>query len=148
MIRKALIRLLESATKSLQSAPEHFTDDLPKIRGNGSYLTEVAGESHYQAALKKVAGEKTQEGKQHKCVARITPEPDNAWDKNACAVFIHNMKVGYLPAVICKDYLRQLKANGFKKTDSLAVDALITGGWKDHNGEGHYGVKLDLPWIE
>lgn len=118
------------------------------IRGTGDYGTEVVGESHYQPALRSIAGNKTEESKSHRCRASIVPEPDNPFDKNACAVLIGGGKVGYLPAAICKSYLAELGRNGLKKTECLTVDALIVGGWRDAKSEGHYGVKLDLPWIE
>lgn len=148
MIRNRLIWLLETATKALQGRTNKASSNAPKIKGDHTYPTEVTGESHYQIALRKISGPKGLEAKRFECLARITPEPDNPWDKNACAVFINDMKVGYLPAIICQDYIKQLKQNGFKKTDSLSVDAIIVGGWKDDHNEGHYGVKLDLPWIE
>lgn len=136
--------LLSRLFKSKPEAASEQITVVGHITGPCRYEAEVVGESKYQDALQKVAGEKDSDQKSHFCVALIVPEPSNPFDKNACAIFIDGMKVGYLPRLFAADYVSQLKANKLKKTAVLSVDAEIVGGWRRRGSEGNYGVKLDL----
>ncbi len=117
---------------------------LGHIAGPCRYEWEVTGESHYQEALRKIAGPKEKTAKEFFCKALIVPEPTNQYDKDACAIYINGMKVGYMARLDAKSYLSFLKSEGFKKTDVFSVDAEINGGWLDAKSEGSYGVMLDM----
>lgn len=114
------------------------------ITGPCRYEWEVVGESHYQEALSKIAGPKEKTAKEIFCKALIVPEPTNQYDKNACAIYINGLKIGYMERLDAKSYLSFLKSEGRKRTDVFSVDAEINGGWLDAKSEGNYGVMLDL----
>jgi len=75
------------------------------LRGHES--VNVAGESHYQDALRAISG---QGEIRHDTEARLIPEPDNPHDANAVRVEIDGAKVGYLP--------RDLRRNGHHRWPS------------------------------
>ena len=116
-----------------------------KVFGDDSYNFDIVGEGNYQGYLKKIAGPKTEIRKEHDCIAFIQPEPDNAYDSNAVAVFIDNKPVGYFDRETAKKFQKFLQAKNFGSNTVFAVNALIVGGWKDDVSTGHYGVKLDAP---
>jgi hypothetical protein len=62
----------------------------------GSHDLEVVGESHYQDALWRVAGSRTDERVRAKVQAVLLAEPDNHHDPNAIIMSIDGAKVGYL----------------------------------------------------
>ena len=62
------------------------------LRGHES--VNVAGESHYQEALRSIAGTGDV---RHEAEAHLIPEPENEYDPNAVRVEIDGHKVGYLP---------------------------------------------------
>ena len=105
-------------------------------KGEGAYQDEVVGESHYQPALKKIAG-----GERRKRVtAHLVLEPDNPHDANAVRVDIGGETVGYLPADrarLHRERLNRLNAAG----SIIECDAVIVTG---HIGVA--GVYLDLPF--
>jgi len=110
------------------------------IRGNGTFSLNVVGESHYQHALNRICGGKTDDGHNKNVSARLLPEPDNPYDSNAVAVYIDDDIVGYLDKQTAKRYKGILHESVIEK-----CPAIITGGWtRKNNSEGHYGVKLDL----
>lgn len=111
------------------------------LKGNGSFSFDIVGEASYQDALEAIAGKKTRDGKELRCVAQVSPEPTNAHDSNAIAVEIDGRKVGYFSKADAKDYAGQLKEIG-GGTDKIA--AMIVGGFKSKTREGHFGVKLDI----
>lgn len=116
--------------------------------GDGSYETEIVGESHYQDALRAIAGPEAPSGHQLEVRAQLIPEPSNPHDGNAVAVFINGQKVGYLARDLAAVWTALLIRRGHPSA-TMEVDALITGGWRRERAdgsvsEGHYGVKLDL----
>jgi hypothetical protein len=117
---------------------------LMKIDGEGEFEFEIVGESHYQDALNRIAGPKTEEGVEWYCEAELRPEPSNPHDINAVAVMIHGLKVGYLAREDAMAWNRALANTGRPDAPTL-VDAVIVGGWQRPDGrEGSFGVKLDL----
>jgi hypothetical protein len=113
--------------------------------GTGVYDFDIVGESHYQDALEKLAGGKTADGANLKCVAFIAPEPENPEDENAVVVTIERRKVGYLGREHSKAILRRLEQ--LKVPKGVSCRALICGGWDRGCGdEGEFGVKLDMVW--
>lgn len=101
-----------------------------------SYNYDIVGEQSYQKNLKKIAGPKEQLSKFYKCVAKVTSEPSNKYDKDAIKVEINGLLVGYLN----RSEAQKLSGKNINKT----VLAVINGGWNDGDSEGSYGVKLAI----
>lgn len=115
------------------------------LEGDGDFECEVVGESHYQDALAHITGGKTKDGHEFECIALLTPEPDNANDKNAVFVSIDGLKIGYLNRQHAKAMTAILRKH---KLGGAQAAAMIVGGWTGRGGrksDGHYGVKLDIP---
>jgi len=97
----------------------------------------VVGESHYQEALRQVAGtpaKGTRVGK----IALLVPEPDNPYDPNAVQVQIDAHVVGHLSREDAAAYLpgvRRLMAGG----KFVALEAMVVCG----GSSGVFGVFLD-----
>lgn len=115
------------------------------IRGNGEFDCEVVGESHYQKALERIAGGRSEDGAEHDCIAVLVPEPQNKHDRNAIRVDIDGRTVGYLSRSDAIDLGKVLRGKGLGGA-ILTVNAMIVGGW-DRGGDdrGHFGVRLDIP---
>jgi hypothetical protein len=64
------------------------------LRGRGWSAQQVAGESHYEKQLRKLAGRGTGE---RDIVATLQHDPGNRYDKNAVKVLIDGEHVGFLP---------------------------------------------------
>lgn len=114
-----------------------------KITGEGYFDFDIVGEQSYQDALAQIAGPKTEDGVELLCEAVVKPEPENPHDSSAVAVYIRGYKVGYLSRTEAKAWVAALSRNGLAG-QSFLVDAMIVGGWRRKNDEGHYGVKLDI----
>lgn len=115
------------------------------VEGNGRFQIDVVGESNYQDALNQIVGPKDETSVELVVEAVLVPEPENPYDANAVAVFIHSFQVGYLSRRNAKIWNVELEAMGVDGC-ALRVSAMITGGWKRPDGhEGDFGVKLDLP---
>lgn len=56
----------------------------------------VVGESHYQRALERLAGGRSDASARVDAVATLKREPDNRYDTNAVVVLIEDRQVGYL----------------------------------------------------
>lgn len=119
---------------------DHDENRYVKIDGDDEYEFEIVGESHYQDELDEICGGKIPGGHDHLCVAYLVPEPENPFDQNAIAVFVDNLKVGYIP----KDFAAMFTAKNPHKA-TVTADAVIVGGWlEEDDHEGSYGVRLDL----
>jgi hypothetical protein len=108
-----------------------------------SYPVEAVGESYYQDNLVKICGPYSRDGHLVELKANLVPEPNNEFDKNAIAVKISGMKVGYLD----REQAKRVSAFMLENSVSfLKVDAEIKGGWRtNQHDEGAYGVKLKFP---
>lgn len=106
-----------------------------KLGGTGRFDLEVVGESHYQPALRAIAGRGEV---RHQCTAHLVMDDDNPYDAKAVRVDIEGKPVGHLSRDDARAYRRQLRKHG----DLVGrCDALICGG-----GPGRMlGVWLDLP---
>ena len=106
---------------------------------------EIAGESHYQSNLLRLAGGSKEEfGCDLEVDAILKPEPSNAFDKNAVAVYINKNQVGYLSETDAPIF------NFFLQNNNASVgtcSAKVVWGWDKGDGdEGHFGVKLKISW--
>ena len=116
----------------------------PFLRGPGLYDFNIVGESYYQYALEEICGDKTINGHQKEVIAILIHEDDNPKDYKAIRVDIEGMTVGYLDRKFAREYRRRLSEAGYPGL-TAACNALITGGWRRDESEGHFGVRLDLP---
>lgn len=112
--------------------------------GREDYPFDIVGESHYQAELEQIAGEKTEEGHQHECIANIVLDNANPYDENAVAVVIGGRTIGHFARHHAAQYREWLQEWGL--TDAVvSSSALIVGGWDRGSGDsGNFGVKLDI----
>ena len=105
-------------------------------RLHGRELVNVAGESHYQEALRAITkGESRVE-----TTAALIPEPSNPHDPNAVRVEIEEKLVGYLPRVAAVAY-GPLVTEPAERGRTAVCEAMISGR------DGMYGVFLQLPSV-
>ena len=109
----------------------------------GLRVWEVSGESHRQDNLAAIAGPKSVDGVWCERVAELRPEPDNAYDPNAVAVFIDGRLVGYLLRREVATH-RRLIDRAIAQHGRATCGAVINGGWDrpEEESEGFYGVRL------
>ena len=106
-------------------------------RLHGRELINVAGESHYQDALRELTKGETRVG----ATAALIPEPDNPHDPDAVRVEIEGQKVGYLPRDLAPGY-GPLVREPAERDRTAVCEAMISGR------DGVYGVFLKLPSVE
>ncbi|WP_156400342.1 HIRAN domain-containing protein [Caulobacter sp. Root655] len=128
-----------------QKAPSQNVRKL-RVVGKGGYPRDAVGESNYQEALSRVCGGHNRHGHELTTTGVLMPEPTNPYDPNAIMVTIGGERVGYLARDEAKRYGDALVAAGFGG-QSATVDVKVVGGWRtNQHDEGHFGVKLALPW--
>lgn len=116
------------------------------IEYDSSYFFDIVGESHYQNALNRICGGKTEESQEFETIARIILDDENRYDPKAVRVEIDEMCVGHFSRDDARSYRRILSQIGFRdRRITVECSALIVGGWKRGDSEGHFGVKLDIP---
>lgn len=129
---------LKKTTYFPPPAPKPF-----RVHGGGDFDFEVVGESNYQRELLAIAGPKTEDGVRKYFDATLFPEDTNPHDKKAVAVKISGRTVGYLSRRDARYWREELAEKG-RSGQSAVVRAVVTGGWKRMDDEGHFGVRLDL----
>ncbi|MDP3853644.1 HIRAN domain-containing protein [Phenylobacterium sp.] len=120
-------------------------DGVLRVSDGGMFAVDVVGEGYYQGVLGSIVGGKTEDSVEHACTARIIAEPDNAYDANAQGVWIKGQKVGHLSRADALALARQ-RARSSGGSAAIECRALVVGGWKTGRSEGHFGVRLDLPY--
>ncbi len=138
-VRDARGQAVEKPQETVRPFP-----DLQKLRNRGYPSVEVVGEAAHKANLYRICSEVRSEARLEKwaCLVR---ERSNPKDPNAVAVFIDDLKVGYLGREDAQRHApfveRQEAANR-----SLACLAQISAFWP---GSEHcaapFSVRLDLP---
>ena len=113
--------------------------------GPGTYSVDVVGESHYQKALERICGGRTENSQRLVVEAFLVLEDDNPHDSKAVRISIQGKTVGYLDRETARSFRKQIA--GIRMTGVAAkCSAIIVGGWHRGGGDrGHFGVKLDLP---
>ena len=113
--------------------------------GPGTYNVDVVGESHYQKALERICGGRTENSQRLVVEAFLVLEDDNPHDSKAVRIFIQGKTVGYLDRETARSFRKQIA--GIRMTGVAAkCSAIIVGGWDRGRGDrGYFGVKLDLP---
>ncbi|HEX5910612.1 MAG TPA: HIRAN domain-containing protein [Thermoleophilaceae bacterium] len=104
------------------------------LRGHESI--NVAGESHYQEALRAIAGDGDV---RHDTEAHLIPEPENEYDPNAVRVEIDGRKVGYLPRDLAPAWGPRLAELATRRRVG-GCEATVVGP-----AQGTLGVFLRLP---
>ncbi len=113
--------------------------------GPGTYSVDVVGESHYQKALERICGGRTENSQRLVVEAFLVLEDDNPRDSKAVRISIQGKTVGYLDRETARSFRKQI--GGIRMTGVAAkCSAIIVGGWDRGGGDrGYFGVKLDLP---
>jgi hypothetical protein len=109
----------------------------------GGRLVNVAGESHYQDALREIVGPGAEGEVAVDTEALLVPEPSNPHDSNAVMVQIDGKLVGYLPREEAVAYGPALKELGGRGRTG-ACEARIAGRGGEA-GTSNLGVFLRLP---
>jgi HIRAN domain len=104
----------------------------------------VVGVSHYQDALREIAGADAGEAVRHEATAALVPEPDNPHDPNAIRVTIGGRLVGYLSR---EDAVRYRPAvDVLQESGRVLTSAAVIGGRGPDSETANLGVFLQLPW--
>lgn len=108
---------------------------------------DIVGESHYQKAIKILAGPNDEHVYDKEYRAFLVPENDNPHDNKAVRVDIEGMTVGYLSREDAPDFresLREKKLAG-KVT---ACKAIVIGGRGPNGEKWSYGIRLSLNYFD
>jgi hypothetical protein len=118
-------------------------DSIAKIRGNGRYEVDVVGESFYAASFAELARRHHPEHNDDESFgdAVLTLEEGNPHDKNAVAVHIEGLQVGYLSRAMAADFRKAIRRDGLQKHRQFAVSARLYWG----GAEELQSVTIDLP---
>lgn len=114
----------------------------------GNFEFEIVGESNYQNALKKLAGEHGNENVRAEVIAELIPEDNNKYDSKAIAVKIQNELVGYLAKEEARMFRRRLGQKGLSDKVTTCAAIIVGGGIKKNGERLFYGVKLDIKPFE
>jgi len=121
-----------------------LTEEAVDLEGRGEFDMAVAGASHYQDNLSRIAGGKTAKKARLEVLATLVLEDDNRYDAKAVRVDIAGLTVGYLSKDDARAHRRRLKKAG-RPGEDLTCRALIVGGWyRSKSDQGHFGVRLDI----
>ena len=118
------------------------------VQGPGTFAFDIVGEASYQQHLERIAGGRSYDSAQIRAKAMLVLEDNNRHDCNAVCVVIDGLRVGYLDRASAKAWRRALFAKRYPMGHYFA-DAMIVGGWDRGGGDrGHFGVKMDIPFLE
>lgn len=127
--------------KAYKDRGEAFNDDSNDIANDdGGFDQEIVGESHYQANIKDIAS-RLPAGSRF-VQATLCLEDDNEHDKNAVAVKIAGLTIGYLPTDAARKYRRIASKRRLPR--EAKCPAMIAGG----DGEKYYGIWLGIAEID
>jgi len=134
--------LFGGSDRKAESATHAGSPRTPAIEGDGTFETEVVGESNYQDALWRAVGaaDANERGYRHHTVALLRSEPTNPYDRNAVQVLIGDRVVGYLSREDAVTHKRLMASYGH----AVTCPALIVGGFRQATGRASLGVWLDL----
>lgn len=134
-----------TAPKNYWLKIEDFYNNPVDIKSDaGTYMDmfrfEAVGESNYQYELDKLMPDEEKQKDKHKVyyIAKLQFEDKNEYDKNAIAVEIDGMKVGYIPREENKALRKKLKSISQHKQSFSCMAAIIGGSSKQ------YGVWLNI----
>lgn len=103
------------------------------------------GESHYQDALERIAGGRTDEIVEIGKVAMLIFEDSNPHDNQAVCVQIEGQTVGYLPRNTARSLRAKAALDGLPYGTPFQCAAQIRGGGdRGERDQGNFGVWLDF----
>lgn len=107
---------------------------------------EVVGESQYQDNLWSLVGGRGDSAQRvrENVIAILTPEPENAYDRNAVVVTVNGLKVGYLSREDAELIQPGLLALSRVHAKPVALGGAIVGGGIRQDGPGKLGVFLSF----
>jgi len=103
--------------------------------------TYVTGTTHYQQALKSIAGDHGNTRAEVYCVAQIVPDPDNPHDDQAVRIDIEGNTVGHLPRDDARSYRKRMTRKQLGTSPTQCV-AKVWGGFDRNNAPSEYGVDI------
>jgi hypothetical protein len=130
---------------SPEQRPSWMRDGMEVQLCEGREDLEVVGEASYQDNLWRiVGGRRAPAGRvREEVYAVLAAEPDNPYDANAVAVWIHGLKVGYLSREDAERYRPGLLALEQEHGKPIALAGVIAGGGMRADGPGRLGVFLE-----
>lgn len=140
------LELLSGAAPPVATPVPHAGQIEAMIQGSGDFAVCAVGESHYQRALARAAGGRTEDGVEVEVTATLVFEDSNRHDPNAVYVEVGGRKVGYLSREDAVEFRQQVKKLNIPRHVPLRCRALIVGGWSRDGGRdrGHFGIRLDF----
>lgn len=110
----------------------------------GRFEFDVVGESAYQDALRRLAGQHGESTCREEVDAELVPEDGNEFDDLAVAVKVGGELVAYFSREDARSFRRRLAQKGLSD-QKTKCRAMIVGGGVDKTGKAyHYGVRLDI----
>jgi len=103
---------------------------------------EVVGESFRQDSLWRLAGGRRGEHVRQEVIAVLVAEDDNPHDRDAVAVWVDGLKVGYLSREDARRYRPGLLEQQRVQRRPIALAGVIAGGGMRSDGPGMLGVFL------
>jgi hypothetical protein len=131
------------AQEERSSPPREARQKIVEIEDLPYEQYEIVGEASYQAELERTAGPKTEQGVDVRCEILLVCESGNRHDRLAVRVDLNGETVGYLARDDARAF-RQMLAEEGERGAEVRAPAVITGGWRRPNSEGHFGIALDL----
>lgn len=120
---------------------EAFNDSSNDIASEtGGFDQEIVGESNYQTAIKDIAARLNDEGRFVQ--AMLCLEDDNEHDKNAVAVKISGLTVGYLSREATRQYRKIASKQRLPR--EAKCPAMISGG----DGGKYFGIWLGIDELD
>lgn len=137
-----LKQALDPSRSAQRNQPQENIDTTSFYRSDGADELEVVGEASYQSALWRLSHGSLGDRIRCDIVAVLTPEPSNPYDRNAIAVVVDGMRVGYLARETAARYLPGLQQLMSRTGRHVAVRGVIVGGGQYDDGPGRLGVWL------
>lgn len=109
----------------------------------GQFEVDIVGESYYQKALAKIAGNPLNYS-EFECLATLQLEDDNQYDSKAVAVWINGMMVGHLSKDDALSFRRRVARKEITGPFTTCNAKVIGGGTKGNGQKYSFGVKLDM----
>jgi hypothetical protein len=116
------------------------------VKGDNSFRLPVARVADYQQDLRRIVGARPSETGRHLIAALLVPEPYNQQARDAVAVQIEKLTIGYMGSDVAPDFLNALAEGAF---DSAACGAAIVARRDGAADQIDFSVRLDavLPFV-
>ncbi|TWT22240.1 hypothetical protein FQY83_04190 [Luteimonas marina] len=109
----------------------------------GLFPVVVAGTSHYERQIRRIAKNAYYEPALTFCSVKLTAEDHNTHDPNAVLVSIDTIALGHLPRELAADFRSRLK-NCQLEGEETTCAAVITAGHETTEQRYNYRIELDL----